>query len=104
MQSRRWSSNRAGPARKNRLIYLAIGRFVLAVDVRRKRNVPEPLNLRECSARLARTKSYGTQAKVASRNNLSFKFAFTEHYALACLHLLLGPDQRLPDIWPNLPC
>ncbi len=58
MQPSRGSRYGSGPARKDCLISFAVSRFVFAVDIRRKRDVAEPLNLRGYSARIAGSEAH----------------------------------------------
>src|SRR5258708_12780675 len=104
MQPGRGSGYGSGPAREDRLVSFAVRGFVLAVDVRWKRHVAEPFNLRGYSARVAGGESHGAQSELAARDDLSLEFTFAKHDALTRFHLPSGAHQRPPYIGANLPC
>src|SRR5260370_10937577 len=79
------------------LIALAIRSLIGALDVRRKRNMPQTLQMLANAALIVRNKSERPQAKLTARKNLAFQFALAEEYSLANLHLAARPDQRLPS-------
>src|SRR6266478_2262431 len=79
------------------LIALAVRSFIGALDVWRKRNMPQTLQMLANAALIVRNKSERPQAKLTARKNLAFQFALAEEYSLANLHLAARPDQRLPS-------
>src|SRR5260370_13776360 len=79
------------------LIALAIRSLMGALDVRRKRNMPQTLQMLANAALIVRNKSERPQAKLTARKNLAFQFALAEEYSLANLHLAARPGQRLPS-------
>src|SRR5712664_4078976 len=89
--------------RKDRLVSFAVSRFIFTVDVGRKRDVAEPLNLGGDATRLTRSEADGAQPKFAASDNLGFEFAFAEDNALACFHLASGAHERLPNVRADLP-
>src|SRR5713226_6315463 len=103
MQPRGRGRNGTWPGGKDRLIPFAIGGFVFAVDVRWKRHVAQPRNLRGYSAGIARTESYGAQPEFAARDDLRFQLAIAKHYALPGFHLAARAHQCLPQVRTNLP-
>src|ERR1700730_7520531 len=102
MQSRSRSSNRSGRPREDGLISFAVGRFVLAVNVRWKWNMAETLDLRGHSVGCARGEADGAQPKFATGGDLAFQFPLAKDHTLARLHLASGAHQRLPNIWTDL--
>src|SRR5260370_13296337 len=104
MQPSRGSGYGSGPAREDRLVSFAVRGFVPAVDVRWKRHVAEPFNLRGYSARVAGGESHGAQSELAARDDLSLEFTFAKHDALTRVHLPSGPHQGRPHSGATLPC
>src|SRR5260370_16612572 len=70
MQACSRSSYGSRPGREDGLVSLAVGRFIFAVDVRRKRDVAEPLNLRGDSARLTPSYPHAAQAQFPAHHTL----------------------------------
>src|SRR6266478_9604685 len=103
MQTCRGSGYGSGPAGKNRLVSFAVRGIVLAIDVRWKRHVAEPLNLRGYAARVAGSESDGAQAELAAPDDPRFHLTGAKHDALARFHLPPRTDQCLPYIGANLP-
>src|SRR6266851_5969851 len=90
MQSGGGSSNGSWPAGEDRLVSFTIRGFVVAVDVRRKRHVAQPLNLGRYAARVAGSESHRAQAELAAPDNLRFHLTCAKHDALARFHLAPG--------------
>src|SRR6266446_5248521 len=103
MQPSRGSGYGSGPAGEDCLVSFAVRGFVLAVDVRWKRHVAEPLNLRGYAAWVAGSESHRAQAELAAPDDLRFHLTFAKRDALARFHLPPRTNQCLPHIGANLP-
>src|SRR5580704_4731140 len=99
MQPRGGRRDGAALPRKNRLIPLAIGWLVLALDVGRQRNVPQTLDRFRKAA--IRSKSQHAQpefAAILDRRLELAAVALAKSNALAHRHLPPRPDQRFPRV------
>src|SRR5260370_14656220 len=94
--------NRAGTLGETVLVALGVRGFIGARDVRRKRNMPEPLKMLADAALVMRNEAKRAQAKRAARAHLGLQFSFAEKNPFPELHLATGPNKRLPSLGINL--
>jgi hypothetical protein len=80
------------------LVALAIGCFVGTIDVGRKRDVPETLQVFLDGKRIMRREADRANSQFAARKNLTFEFTSSKLYSLAYLHFLARADQGFPNI------
>src|SRR5260370_5156707 len=88
--------NRAGTLGENGLIALAVRSFIGALDIRRKRDMAEALEMPADAGLVMRKEPQSAQAEPTAGENLRFQFPLAKENALPHLHLAARPDKRFP--------
>src|SRR5260370_9274299 len=94
--------NRAGTLGENGLIALAVRSFIGALDVRRKRDMAEALEMPADAGLVMRKEPQSAQAELTAGENLRFQFPLAKENTLPHLHLAAGPDKRFPSLGVKL--
>src|ERR1700751_4333357 len=87
MQPGRRSRHRSGPPGEHRLIALAIGSLILAVNVRREGHVSQAIDVLRYAVRIARSQSYRSHTEFTARQHFRLELAFAKQDSLANVHL-----------------
>src|SRR5260370_16604016 len=95
--------NRAGTLGENGLIALAVRSFIGALDIRRKRDMAEALEMPADAGLVMRKEPQSAQAEPTAGENLRFQFPLAKEHTLPHLHLPAAPDNRFPNPPSNLP-
>src|SRR5262249_429132 len=82
-------------------VSLAIGSLIFPLNIRRQRNMAQPVQVFGRRLAVAAQQSHRPQPQLAARNNLGLEFAATEHHALANRQLPARPDHPLLGVLPN---
>src|SRR5215469_5362420 len=100
MQPRGWGRYRISLPGINGLVTLAIERFVRALDIRRKRNVTEPIE--RLMQTVLRFEPQHTQAVFGASFHPGLQFTFAEHNSLTHRNLTSRPHKRFPGVGREL--
>jgi hypothetical protein len=85
------------------LVALAIGILILALDVRRKRDMAQALHVFLCHIFIAARKLHSAKSKVTARKNFGFEFSLAEDDSLTYGQFPARPDKRFPNVARHLP-
>src|SRR5262249_31704548 len=102
MQPSRRRSNRSAPLGENRLIALAVGCFVVALNVRRKRDVPQAIKQFVDGFLSLRSKPQRAQTQFPARQDFRFQHSLSKQNPLADGELAAGANQGFPRVGLDL--